>query len=87
VSFSFEDKWSKDDPRCWFVAGAKWWEFHKTGATMWQSDQRLAEAEASQRYASQQADSVDAKKTGRCKWCGYPSGYYRDKMTVHFKHH
>ena len=33
-----------------FVAGAKWWEFHSTGGTMWQSDQRLAEEEAERRY-------------------------------------
>lgn len=25
-----------------FIAGAKWWECHQTGATMWQSDQNLA---------------------------------------------
>ena len=29
-----------------FVQGAKWWEWHKTNCTMWQSDQALAEAEA-----------------------------------------
>lgn len=29
-----------------FVAGAKWWEFEKTGATMWQSDQDRAAAAA-----------------------------------------
>lgn len=33
-----------------FVAGAKWWEFASTGATMWQSDQDKAEAEAIKRY-------------------------------------
>lgn len=26
-----------------FVQGAKWWEYHKTGATMWPSDQNEAE--------------------------------------------
>ena len=32
-----------------FVQGAKWWEYHKESATMWQSDQRLAEEEAFKR--------------------------------------
>jgi hypothetical protein len=32
-----------------FVAGAKWWEFRKTGATMWQSDQQDVAEEASRR--------------------------------------
>lgn len=36
-----------------FVDGAKWWEFEKTGATMWPADQRKAEAafELKPRYA------------------------------------
>lgn len=29
-----------------FVQGARWWEFAKTGATMWQSDQADAFDEA-----------------------------------------
>lgn len=29
-----------------FVQGAKWWEFVKTGATMWPSDRETAEAMA-----------------------------------------
>ncbi len=33
-----------------FVQGAKWWEWHKTGGTMFQSDQRLAEFAAEERY-------------------------------------
>jgi hypothetical protein len=33
-----------------FVQGAKWWEFTKSGGTMWASDQRDAEAEAVRRY-------------------------------------
>lgn len=45
-----EGTWPKNDIRRAFVAGAKWWEYHSTGATMWQSDQRLAEAEAEKRY-------------------------------------
>jgi hypothetical protein len=32
-----------------FVQGAKWWEWYKEGATMWQSDQQLAEKEALKR--------------------------------------
>ena len=42
--------WPKDDIRRAFVAGAKWWEWHKEGATMWQSDTREAEDEAEKRY-------------------------------------
>jgi hypothetical protein len=33
-----------------FVDGARWWEFYKTGASMWQSDRHLAEAEAVKMY-------------------------------------
>jgi len=33
-----------------FVAGAKWWEFHSTGGTMWQSDQGLVHDEATKRW-------------------------------------
>lgn len=43
-------KWNKKDPRYAFVMGAKWWEYHKTKATMWQSDVDLAEVEAERRY-------------------------------------
>jgi len=32
-----------------FVEGAKWWEWQTVGATMWQSDQRLAAAAAEER--------------------------------------
>lgn len=32
-----------------FVQGAKWWEFHSTGGTMWQSDQSSANAEATRK--------------------------------------
>ena len=55
-----EGSWSKDDIRRVFVAGAKWWEFHSIGGTMWQSDQRLAEEEATKRYAFQQPVEADA---------------------------
>lgn len=45
--------WSEHDIRRAFVRGAKWWEYHETGATMWQSDRRLAEGEAENRYPVQ----------------------------------
>ena len=45
-----EGLWLENDLRRAFVAGAKWWEYHKTGFTMWQYDQRLAEIEACRRY-------------------------------------
>ena len=45
-----EGTWPEDDIRRAFVAGAKWWEYHSTGATMWQSDRNLAEEEAERRY-------------------------------------
>lgn len=42
--------WPEDDLRRAFVAGAKWWEFEKTGATMWTSDVRKMEGVAELRY-------------------------------------
>lgn len=42
--------WDKDDIRRVFVAGATWWEFYKTGATMWNSDRSIVEDEAIKRY-------------------------------------
>lgn len=45
-----EGYWPADDLRRAFVMGAKWWEYQSLGATMWQSDQREAEAEAERRY-------------------------------------
>lgn len=33
-----------------FVKGAKYWEYHSTGGTMWQSDQALVVQEAERRY-------------------------------------
>ncbi len=61
-----EGKWAKDDIRRAFVAGAKWWEFHRTGGTMWQSDRNLAEAEASKRYAPQKAVAPSAQSRCNC---------------------
>ena len=49
-----EGTWPENDLRRAFIAGAKWWEYHKTGGTMWQSDQRLAEDEADKRYKEQE---------------------------------
>ena len=36
-----------------FIQGAKWWEWHNTGATMSQSDQHEAEGEANRRAKNQ----------------------------------
>ena len=47
--------WAKDDIRRVFVDGAKWWEWQKEGATMWNSDVKLAEEEATKRYDEQEA--------------------------------
>jgi hypothetical protein len=41
---------AKDELLVAFVKGAKWWEFHKSGGTMWQSDQHLAEEEGAKHY-------------------------------------
>jgi hypothetical protein len=38
--------YTKADLELAFLAGAKWWEWHKTGGTMWQTDQQLAFEEA-----------------------------------------
>lgn len=43
-------QWAKDDLRSAFVAGAAWWEYHREGATIWQSERNLAEVEAENRY-------------------------------------
>lgn len=42
--------WPDDDLRRAFVAGAKWWEWHRQGATMWPSDVDRAEEEAERRF-------------------------------------
>lgn len=49
-----EGTWKALDYRRAFVEGAKWWEFHKTGATMWQSDRATAEEEAEKRWGAAQ---------------------------------
>jgi len=38
-------RWS-DELITAFVQGAKWWEYHKTGATMWPSDTNVAKLKA-----------------------------------------
>lgn len=48
-----------------FVAGAKWWEWHKTGATMWQSDQALAYAEGQKKYAALTPATPQGVRDGR----------------------
>ena len=45
-----EGTWKANDIRRIFVAGAKWWEFEKSSATMWASDVEKAEKEAERRY-------------------------------------
>lgn len=47
---SLDGRWSEDDLRRAFVAGAKWWEFVSTKGTMWASDVDKAEKEAETRY-------------------------------------
>ena len=58
-----EGTWPQNDLRSAFVAGARWWEYHSTGFTMWQSDQRLAETEAEKRYGSQPIDELTSRPT------------------------
>ncbi len=64
-----EGTWPENDIRRAFVAGAKWWEFHKTEFTMWNSDRRLAEKEAEKRYSPlisrTNKPKADALETGR----------------------
>jgi len=45
-----EGQWANDDLRRAFVNGARWWEYAKTGFTMWRYDQDEAEEEAERRY-------------------------------------
>jgi hypothetical protein len=42
--------WRANDLRRAFVVGAQWWEWTKEHATMWPSDQDMAEDEAERRY-------------------------------------
>jgi len=45
-------RWGPRVRRRAFVEGATWWEYTKTGATMWPSDRTQAEQEAERRYAA-----------------------------------
>jgi hypothetical protein len=49
--------WAKDDPRRIFVEGAAWWEWTKTGGTMWAADRDTAEVEARKRFPNVQDES------------------------------
>jgi len=64
---------AKDDLRRAFVAGAQWWEWNKTGATMWPSDQREAEEIANERYPGgkvreDQEHILEPEVSVRFKW-------------------
>ena len=51
-----------------FVRGAQWWEFHRTGATMWPSDRDIAEAEAAKRFCRRKTDGlIERTQTLRSK--------------------
>lgn len=47
--------WPADSLQRAFVEGAKWWQFHSQGATMFGSERREAEAEAIRRYGDPDA--------------------------------
>lgn len=49
---AIKGSWPEDCLQSAFVRGAQWWEFHKTGATMWVSDRIKAEAEAIRIYGT-----------------------------------
>lgn len=42
--------WPIDSVQAAFVEGARWWQFHKNGATMFSSERHEAETEALKRY-------------------------------------
>lgn len=54
-----------NDIRRAFVMGAKWWEYHSTGFTMFGSDRNLAEAEAEKRYPGGTSTDADELETLR----------------------
>lgn len=54
-----------NDIRRAFVMGAKWWEYHSTGFTMFGSDRNLAEAEAEKRYPGGTSTDADELETVR----------------------
>ena len=49
-----------------FVAGAAWHEFYETGATIWDSDRRVAEIEAERRFPTS-APSPSTHALRRCE--------------------
>jgi|SRR3990167_3146940 len=65
--------WSLADHRRAFVEGVAWWEFTKTGGTLWQSDRRLAEDEAERRFPD--ADPAPPERT--CRWTCIPYVPYK----------
>ena len=46
-----------------FVQGAQWWEYYTTGATMWRSDQDLAERQAEERLKN---ETLGTRVIGLC---------------------
>lgn len=57
-----------DELRLAFMHGAKWWEFHSTGGTMGQSDQKLVAEAAERRYhGSVMALTTPASDNGEVK--------------------
>lgn len=48
-------------PQQSFIDGAKFWEFHSTGGTMWQSDQHIVGEEAIRRYGEAQEKPQEVK--------------------------
>lgn len=59
-----------DDLRRAFVMGAKWWEFQKEGATMWNSDRHLAEQAAEEYFPGgklpEKSDKFELKPCKKC---------------------
>ena len=47
-----EGSWPEHCEQRAFVAGAKWWQLHKNGSTMFPSERDEAEAEAVKRYGN-----------------------------------
>lgn len=88
--------WPAGDIRRIFVDGAKWWEWHKEGATMWQSDQNDAGVEAEKRYPGGRfltPTEPPAAAPGKhyiCKGCGerdIPEGALMiDDSTLHISY-
>lgn len=67
-----EGTWGKFDIRRAFVDGAKWWEYHQSGGTMFQSDRNLAEEEAERRY------KFTAEEKDLPEWYHMVKGFFRE---------